>query len=275
MADEFTPPAVVYGVVHGGEPGAEGRTWVTRGVVTDGVLSIDRCTPASEWFESAAGTQTLTTFLADLPATAAAGLDFPFGLPAAIVTEETWREFLRELPSWCDSPADLRRRCERRVRLIDGSSDVRVRATDAPLSSMSPFAEPIVASTFFGLRDVLRPLVLSDAVRVPPMTSPDPDRPFVIEVYPAGTLVDLDLFAAGYEGDGDDGRALRAETIDRLPDAADVPVEIEDGVRDAAVAGSARFESVVAAYAVHRNSRTASALTVSDARRLIEGQVFV
>jgi hypothetical protein len=277
MCGEFTPPSVVYGIVYdGAERESGGRTWVSRGVVTDGALSVDRCAPVEEWFDTTAeslGTPTLTKFLADLPSTAAAGLDFPFGLPAAVVAEESWAAFVHDLPSWCDSPDDLRRRCERRVRLTDGSSDARFRATDGPLSTMSPFAEPIVASTFYGLRDVLRPLVLSDSVRVPPMTTPRSDRPFVIEVYPTGTLVDLGLFDAVEDADG--GRALGAETLDGLCEAADAEVAVADDVRESIPADPARLESVVAAYAVYRNSRTASALAVSDPQRLIEGQVFV
>jgi hypothetical protein len=278
MCGEFTPPSAVYGVVYGGDERASGeRTWVSRGVVTDGTLSVDRCAPVEEWFDTAAespGPPTLTTFLADLPSTAAAGLDFPFGLPAGVVAEESWAAFVRDLLSWCDSPDDLRRRCERRVRLTGDSSDARLRATDGPLSTMSPFDERIVASTFSGIRDVLRPLVLSDSVRVPPMTTPRPDRPFVVEVYPTGTLVDLDLFDAGDEDD--DGRETgRAETLDGLCEVADAEVEVADDVRESIVADPPRLESVVAAYAVYRNSRTASALTVSDPQRLIEGQVFI
>jgi hypothetical protein len=275
MCGDFTPPSVVYGVVYGGAE-ADARTWVARGVVTDGSLSIDRCAPVGEWFEEGgtpAETPTLTTFLADLPATAAVGLDFPFGLPEGVVVEDAWVTFLQQFPSWCDSPEDLRRRCERRLRLVDGSTDARLRATDTPLSAMSPFDEPIAASTFYGLRDVLRPLVLSDVVRVPPMTTPHADRPLVIEVYPTGTLVDLDLFAAGYEID-DEGRTLRAEIVDGLVAATD-GVDVTDGVREATLADPACLESVVAAYAVYRNSRSAAALTVSDSQRLVEGQVFV
>ena len=277
MSADFTPPSVVYGIVYGGDR-PRAKTWLTRGVVTDGTLSIDRCAPVDEWFD---GTEmpieapTLTTFLAELPPTAAAGLDFPFGLPERIVIEENWGAFLREFPSWCTSPDDLRRQCERRVRLVDGSSETRLRATDEPLSAMSPFDESIVAATYHGVRDVLRPLVLSDSVRVPPMTPAHPDCPSVIEVYPAGTLVDLNVFTAGYEAPGDDGRELRSETLDGLVDAVDVELTIDDDVREACVEDAARLESLVAAHAVYRNSRSASALTVSDSQRLVEGQVFV
>jgi hypothetical protein len=280
MYDGFTRPSVVYGVAYGDGGSEATETWVGRGVVTADGLSVDRCAPADEWFdapEAPPETPTLTTFLADLPPTAAVGLDFPFGLPEAVVAEETWEAFLRCLPSWVDGPDDLRRRCERHLGTTGTPTapDARLRATDAPLSAMSPFAEPIVASTFYGLRDVLRPLVLSDAVRVLPMTSPHPDRPFAIEVYPAGTLVDLDLFVAGYEGGDDEARSIRAGTLESLPDATDHPLEIADGAFEAAVAGRAAFDCVVATIAVYRNSRTASALTVSDPQRLLEGQVFV
>ncbi len=222
---------------------------------------------------SSGGDPSLTTFLADLPSTAAAGLDFPFGLPERLVAEDTWTDFLRDLPTWCSGPEDFRWQCERRVELVD--DDARVRATDAPLSALSPFDERIAASTFFGLRDVLRPLVLSDRVRVPPMTSPRPDRPFVIEVYPAGTLVDLDLDPPVGAGEGDDGTARREATLDDLSAAIDCDLSVDAAAREHVVGADAALESLVAAYVVYRNTRDAAALSVSDPQRLVEGQVFV
>ncbi|WP_142855982.1 DUF429 domain-containing protein [Salinigranum halophilum] len=292
MCGEFTPPSVVYGVVYGrnrrgvADQGVS-ETWVCRAVVTDDTLTVDRCAPVEDWFDDPESPDTtassssdapdgrlpLTTFLADLPPTAAAGIDFPFGLPERVVAEDTWTEFLRTLPTWCTSPADLRWRCERRVRLVDGSSDIRVRATDAPLSALSPFDDRIVASTFFGLRDVLRPLVLTDRVRVPPMTAPQSDRPFVIEVYPAGTLVDLELFSDDSDEASDPVR--REATVDGLAEAADCVLDVDRTAHERIVGDDAALESLVAAYAVYRNTRTAASLRVSDPRRHIEGQVFV
>lgn len=293
MCGDFTPPSVVYGVVYGGDSpdGEASETWVCRAVVEGDRLTVDRCTLVGEWFEDAgdsAGSTVsagssgatvdrppLTAFLADLPPTAAAGLDFPFGLPECVVAEDSWTAFLRDVPTWCNSPPDLRWRCERRVRLADGSVETRLRATDGPLSALSPFDERIVASTFYGIRDVLRPLVLSDRVRVPPMTAPRPDRPFVIEVYPAGTLVDLDLFGGQDEEDGQTDTECREATLDALAAAVDCDLDVADAVRDRVVDEETALESLVAAYAVYRNTRSASALSVSDPQRLVEGQVFV
>lgn len=310
MCAEFTPPSVVYGVVSEADDaarwGAESdpESWVCRGVVGDDTLTVDRCAPVADWFDhdgavvpsdangpsdgpssssapsplataagrSSDGRPPLATFLADLPATAAAGLDFPFGLPERLVVADSWPAFLRDLPTWCSSPAELRWRCEQRVELVDGTTETRVRATDAPLSALSPFDERIVASTFFGLRDVLRPLVLTDRVRVPPMTPPQPDRPLLVEVYPAGTLVDLDLTpVAG----GDDGSDRREATVDDLAATVDCDLDVDDAVRERVVAADAAVESLVAAYAVYRNTRDAAALGVGDDQRRIEGQIFV
>lgn len=314
MCGDFTPPSVVHGVVYGGDSlsgtGGEGsETWVCRAIVDGAGLTVDRCTPVEAWFDgpdgdrdatdspdSAAPTEptdtvnstdstdshasteprpSLTTFLADLPPTAAAGLDFPFGLPERVVAEDSWTAFLRDLPTWCSSPSDLRWRCERRLRLTDDSVEARLRATDGPLSALSPFDDRVVASTFFGLRDVLRPLVLCDRVRVPPMTPPRPDRPFVIEVYPAGTLVDLDLFSRQDDGEDQTESARREATVDGLSEAVDCDLDIADTVLDRVLDEDAALESLVAAYAVYRNTRSASALSVSDPQRLVEGQVFV
>jgi hypothetical protein len=282
----------VYGVVYGDarrdSPGTETtETWVCRGVVGDDSLSVDRCAPVTEWLEAADSVASapgsaierddrppLTAFLTTLPSNAAAGLDFPFGLPERLVSENSWTGFLRDLPTWCSSPEELRWRCEKRVDLVDGTADTRLRATDAPLSALSPFDERIVASTFFGLRDVLRPLVLSDAVRVPPMTPPRPDAPLVLEVYPAGTLVDLGLFT----GEGDDdgvGTTHRENPVDSLSEAVDCDLRVDEAVRERVDNEAPAFESLVAAYAVYRNTRRAASLRVSDSQRLVEGQVFV
>lgn len=292
MCGNFTRPSVVYGAVNGGARrdsprGETVETWVCRGVVGDGTLSVDRCAPVTEWFDAeespvsspAGATEIddrppLTAFLATLPSSAAAGLDFPFGLPERLVSEDSWTGFLRDLPTWCGSPEELRWRCEKRVDLVDGTADTRLRATDAPLSALSPFDERIVASTFFGLCDVLRPLVLSDSVRVPPMTSPRPDAPLVLEVYPAGTLVDLDLFTGETDSDGA-GTTHRDAPVDSLSDAVDCDLDVDETVRERVDNEASAFESLVAAYAVYRNTRSAASLRVSDSQRLVEGQVFV
>lgn len=278
MADDFTPPSVLYGVVRaaGQSPSQSEGVWVSRGVVSDGTLRVDRCAPLAEWIdEPAVPTPALTTFLAGLPETAAVGLDFPFGLPERVVAEGSWREFLLAFPSWVDSPTDLRRRCEARVALADGTTDARFRSTDRPLSAASPFDERIAAATFYGLRDVLRPLVLTDAVRVPPMTPPSPHCPFVVEVYPAGTLVDLDVHVDGYAEEA--SAATPGDLLDALTAAVGTDLVVDDDARRRVVDETASVESVVAVYAVYRNTRVASALTASDSgsSRLLEGQVYV
>ncbi|SFL02037.1 Protein of unknown function [Halogranum rubrum] len=286
----FEPPTRVYGVDFSGAADAGHSIWVSEGVVDDvevdedegltgrGLRIVD-CRPATEWFDESADREeilpALAAFLGELGGGVAVGLDFPFGLPNQLVNVDTWETFLYRFPGCFSSPDDLRQRCTERAELLgDGQKSQLFRATDKPLSALSPYDLRLQSQTFYGIRDVLRPLVISDSVRVHPMQRPSPEKPSLLEVYPAGVLDELGLHHTKYKDGSEEGRTRREEILTGLADAG---ITIDGDVRQRAITdddGDA-LDAIVAAVGTYRNTRDPSTLYTTDECRAIEGYIYV
>jgi hypothetical protein len=285
----FDPPTRIFGVDFSGAQDAGHNIWLAEGIVertdvgTGAALSGDglrivACRPATEWFDVAADREVvlpaLTAFLGRLGGGVAVGLDFPFGLPSPLVGVDDWETFLYRFAGCFSSPEDLRRRCTERAELLDGGKAKLFRATDEPLSALSPYDLRLQSQTFYGIRDVLRPLVTSDLVRAHPMQPPAPDKASLLEVYPAGVLEELGLPHTKYKDGSDEGQRRRAEILDGLRDAG---VVIDDDLRSRAVAdgGGDALDAIVAAVGTYRNTRDENTLSTNDECRAIEGHIYV
>jgi hypothetical protein len=274
---EYDPPGAVYGVVLDADRGRAGRrTWLAElDADRPAVVGVDRATERLDaGRERDALLPTVARFLGTRPAGTAAGLDVPFGLPAEVVAADAWPELVRQLPSWADDPPDLAREAEARASIGTDAADLR-RETEEPLGALSPYSPQLRAETFYGLRDVLRPLALSGAARAAPMQSPRPDRPTLLEVYPAGTVDRLGGEPTRRPADGEaDARERRATNLDAVADAG---VAVEADVRERCLADDEgrALNAVVAAVAAFQHSRDPADLTTDDERRSLEGHIYV
>ena len=275
----YERPTRIYGVDFSADRDRAGEeTWVAEGVVENGLRVVETA-PATDWLgvdrRRADALPALTRFLGRRGGGTAVGLDFPFGLPSQVTAAESWREFLRNFPSWADDPTDLARESETRARL-NGGGDVTqlLRATEEPLGALSPYNERLRTETFYGIRDVLRPLILADAVRAVPMQGVDLTRPVLLEVYPTGTLERLDAHDLRYVGNGEDARDRRAANLHLLET---VGVTVTDSVRGTAMeddAGGA-LGAVVSAVAAYQHTRNCADLKTDDRTRAVEGHIYV
>lgn len=277
---EYEPPTTVYGIDFSADRSRAGeRIWIAKGIVDDAAdgLRIVECQQATEFLDTGAERETalldLARFLGSLDGNTAVALDVPFGLPETVIAADDWIEFLRRLPSWADDPSDFARESAHRASL-DGDASQLLRATEEPLGTLSPYDDRLRAQTFYGMRDLLRPLALADAARALPIQPISTDRPSLLEVYPAGTLARLDGHDAGYATDDDSGRERRAENLDVLS-AADV--DSEDDVRRRAVenADGNALDAIVAALTAYEHTRDPSDLRTADDRRALEGHIYV
>jgi len=277
-ATDYRPPERIVGVDFSGDARAAGRKiWLAEATIEGDGVRVRDCAPVADRLDVSAAREesipALTRFLASLPESAAVGLDFPFGLPREVVPAASWSAFLRAFPGWFDSPDALRRRCRERAA-VAGESGQLFRATDEHLGALSPWNLRLRTQTFFGIRDVLRPLALAAAVRAAPMQAPEPDRPTLLEVYPAATLAELDCDATGYKDGGEAARERRADLVDRLGDEG---VDLADEMRETVVeddAGDA-LDSVLAAFAAARNAADPANLHTTHERLRVEGYVYV
>lgn len=254
------------------------RTWIAEATVGNGLHVTDVSTAAERLGvgrERAASIPALTRFVGNMGGDSAVGLDFPFGLPNQVTAADSWSEFLRQFPGWADDPSDLARESETRARLNGGGDATELlRATEEPLGAVSPYNERLRTETFYGIRDVLRPLVLSDVVRAVPMQRATPDRPVLLEVYPTGTLERLDAHDLRYVGDDEDARDRRSANLHLLETTG---VTIDEPVRDQAMDDDdgAALDAVVAAVATYQHTRNCSDLKTDDRTRSLEGHIFV
>lgn len=255
----YTPPETVVGVDFSGASDAGSNIWVAEIDCTAAPELVD-CAPATERFNVAADRSTahraLTQHLAALEPNAAAGLDFPFALPSSVVWADDWPTFVREFPGLFGSPAELQRRCQSRGELTDSDRVQHRRATEVAVGALSPYNRRLRSQTFYGIRDVLRPLVLADVVRVAPMQELSGDRPTLLETYPAAALDSLDgeTHRDGYKEASDKGHTRRVANLDALE--AESALVVNDSVRDPLLSddGGDGLDAALAAFAAWHNT---------------------
>ena len=230
--------------------------WITEGRFDDGRLSVSACRSAADRFgveRRAAVLGEVRSLLETEPG--ATGLDFSFGLPAALLPEvlETWAEATEWFAGTFDGDAAaMRETLKERARALPGDGVELKRRTDTAVDANSPYSFITYYQTLYGIRDVLFPLVRSGTVRAPPMDAPG-DRN-AIEIYPAGTLRRLDTVATEYKDDTETGRRRRERIVDRLLETADVTLDIPPSVRRTVIngAGGDALDSLVGAVATAR-----------------------
>ena len=177
----------IHGVDFSGAAKAGRKIWIASGTVADGVLAIHACRRAADLPGSSADREAALTalrnFIAERPADDF-GLDFPFSLPRDLIAEPSWEEFLRSFPERYPDAQAFRRAC----REATGGREAK-RLTD--YDARTPFSAynlRLYRQTYYGIRDVLRPLVLGRLACVLPMQPVQHHSAWLIEICPASTL---------------------------------------------------------------------------------------
>lgn len=188
----------VLGVDFSGARQAGDHIWIAAGTRSGGRLSLEGCRPAREL---SGGGRDRKSALAALKALleserrAAAGLDFPFGLPRSLVAEERWEDFVRAFPRRYPDAGSFREACRRAAawRELKRRTDVEARVP------FSAYNLRLYRQTYFGIADVLLPLLDSGVARAVPMQPPAPGKVLLAETCPASLLKRLGLYVP-YKG---------------------------------------------------------------------------
>ncbi|MFC4360073.1 DUF429 domain-containing protein [Halobium salinum] len=278
MGGGYSPPNRVHGVgFRAGKLTAGDDTWLASCRVDGDELVVESCRSASDALGVRAAREAavpaVTRFVAGLDGDAAVGFDFPFGLPRHIVVDRPWEGFLFEFPNWFASADDMRERCRMHAELVSGGEKLLLlRATDRPLSAVSPYDERLATETFHGIRDVLRPLVTTGQAVAVPIQEPDPDCPSLLETYPAGTLDTMSLSPPASASDPEESAARRERIVARLADAGVRPT---DEVREAMHRSDDALSAVLVAFAAYRNTLDGGAIRTDDEEHVHEGYIYV
>jgi len=239
----------IFGVDFSGAKAACNKIWISHGQVIGERLVLVECYPLSEVSPAKLGRDHGLRALLGLICSSKSsifGMDFPFGIPLPLMQGLSWNEFIRHFPELYaseDEFRDINRRTSGNVELK--------RATDKDVKA--PFCVynlRLYRQTYFGIRDIIRPLVISDAASILPLQPLKADVPWLMEICPASTLKKEGLYNP-YKGKGSKEKANREHILDHLEKKA---VDMSTGIRDKALqnADGDALDSIIATYSVFR-----------------------
>jgi len=266
-------PRRVYGVDFSGAAMAGRKIWIAKGVAGEHSLRLEACFQAQDLPGAgprrAAALAALRQLIAD-EAGACFGLDFPFGLPRPLATEPDWEAFIGQFARRFGDVQQFRADC---LRAAQGRELKRV--TD--VESRTPFCcynLRLYRQTYYGIRDVLAPLVQDGLVCVLPMQPMVPGRAWLLEICPASTLKRYGLYQP-YKGRGMAQGAARQRLVACLEqqgvrlEAAQRSVILDDHDGDA-------LDSLIAAWTVWRALQHPEGIAVNTHPAYgYEGYVYV
>lgn len=261
-----------YGVDFSGAANAGEHLWIARGVRHDQRLVIDLCQQASALpgggRERSAAVDALRNWIA-ASGDAVYGLDFPFSLPEVLIAQVTWDEFARAFgQTYADADA-FRTHC----RAITNGRELKRRTDVETATPFCAYNLRMYRQTFFGIRDVLAPLVQASAAAVLPMQSPSAGKPLLLEVCPAVLLKARGLYFP-YKGRGAALADARRRLLGALTADDRLVISPEMGALLVADAGGDALDSVLAAYGAFLALPALDDLTHLDAIYHREGKVY-
>jgi hypothetical protein len=241
----------IWGIDFSGAEFAGKKIWLSRGMVKNERLVIEACLRVTEL--SGGGKKRDSAFKALVSMirkanSAVLGFDFPFSIPMQLTKALTYGEFLKSFASRYPTPEQFLLDC----RANSNGKELKRETDSKSKTPFSPYNIRLYRQTYFGIRDVLCPLVLDHAVSVLPMQEPDKSKPWLIEICPATLLKSEGLYFP-YKGRQEEKEKARTDILDELEKRGLVYLEssklhsliLKDTEGDA-------LDSVIAAIAVHR-----------------------
>lgn len=254
----------IIGVDFSGAALAGRKIWVSRASLENDVLHFHELTRGADLPGASeeraqvllALINWITTFEAPV-----CGFDFPFALQAASIGDD-WRTWLKnevapveEADHFREKFPDARRQCD-----IDAKTP------------FSPLNKRLYRQTFYGLRDVIRPLLERGAIALP-FDEPRPGATWLLEICPASLLKKEKLYVS-YKGRSEAQRTNREtiwdEMTGRTPFEASAEakqVMLDDFEGDA-------LDAILAAVCVQRVLPFPNNFAARDNLEKIEGRVY-
>jgi hypothetical protein len=186
-------PRSFYGIDFSGAKDAGRKIWVAGGNIEGSALHIKECWRASEL--TCTGSErsmclfALRKFITD-GTNSVFGLDFPFGLPGELVRDSIWEKFILSFPENYSDDRDFRDKC----RKDSHNHEIKRRTDVENKTPFSPYNLRVYRQTFYGIREILNPLLQKKQAYVLPMQRRQCGKPGIIEICPASTLKKKNLY---------------------------------------------------------------------------------
>ncbi len=266
-------PKHIIGIDFSGARKAGNSIWISTGQLNKNSFYINECFPGKDLPQSSKIRDVcyiaLRRFIADR-GECICGIDFPFGIPRSLVKEDRWEDFITNFSMLYDSPLAFKNKCYDAA----GNNELK-RKTDKETSTpFSPYNLRMFRQTYHGIKDILAPFVIDKIACVLPMQQPEQRKPWIIEICPAATLKDLNIYC-GYKGKSREAKENRGRILNEIEinGFAKVKEELWPIILDNK--GGDAIDSVIAAVAASRIIHDTVLLTVRDEDYSIEGHVYV
>ena len=274
------PPTRIYGVDFSGAADAGKHIWIAEGMVVHGCLNIIDCRSASDVLGVSPARDVTFPALVEFVAGqsgAALGFDFPFGLPASMVDEDSWAAFVAAFPSRYTSLADFDVACH----AASGGKEWKRLCDVETKAPFSPYNRRVISQTYYGIRDLLRPLITDGWASVPPIYQAEGDAPWllpwILEVCPAGALKVAGLYKPPYKGRSTAHFDARRRILKSLEIEGSLRV-VSSVLRDTILnnAGGDALDSVVAAAVTARTVNNPACIEAKSSEPYnVEGCIYV
>lgn len=239
----------VVGVDFSGARDAGKRIWITEGRLHSGQLRLDTCYQASAiWCRRRDACLEFLVRRIASERSCVVGLDFPFGIPRPVAQDTTWAEFVRGFTVRYATPHDFKQSCHSAAK----GRELRRQTDVESHTPFSPYNLRVYRQTYYGIAQVLAPLVSKEHACVIPMQRPIPGLPWVIEICPASTLRCLGLYTSSYKGPHASHLTARATILDALATMTGADVSSNIRVEAEHDVGGDALDSAIAAVAVAR-----------------------
>lgn len=194
------------------------------------------------------------------------GIDFPFGLPRSLVNEDSWERFIYRFPDRFSSPRHFREVCFQ----IAGNYELKRKADEDCKAPFSPYNLRVYRQTYYGIRDVLYPLLNKGTACILPMQKSFWGLPWVVEVCPASTLKAADRYSS-YKGKGENKYQNRLDILQYLEKTAGLTFP-DPGLREKILQdpGGDALDSVIALFIVSGQK----GFTVESGDWMLEGYTY-
>lgn len=239
----------VFGVDFSGARDAGRRIWIASGTARGRELNIDSCLCAEDLPDGArerdVALKALREYLARV-GEGVVGLDFPFSLSQDLMCGQNWERFIAHFKARYPTPEVFRTAC---YRMAEGREKKR-RTDNEARTPFCPYNRRLFQQTYYGIREVLAPLVEEDRARVLPMQPPMPGKLLLLEICPASTLKRHNIYPS-YKGRSVERRQARVKIMEWLEERGVhfTPVSLrERAIQN--MEGDA-LDSVIAAWTAH------------------------
>lgn len=272
----------VFGVDFSGASDAGAKIWVARGTIDGNSLLIEETLPAERLVGSGRGMAAALSAVRRLVESepgAVFGFDFPFSLPAELIgalfgAGATWEQMVAEFPARFASPEEFRAEALK----VGAGMELRRATERVARTPFSPYNLRLHRQTYYGIANVLSPLLNSRIAAMLPMQPTEPGKPWLLEICPASTLKRIEIYAP-YKGVSPQQAANRRAILMSMKKKG--PLTFAGGpdleAELLANRGGDALDSVAAAFAVFKNLQDPSfdlERPSPDSRYLLEGWVY-